>query len=796
MKRKLKINGKMLLFVLGTTILVFVAAMVYISLTLRNFSTENSQRILQAKTIEIANQTEQKLASYLNVAQVLADAFSQYDKIPELDRRAILSKMLEDILKKNDDFLSVWAICEANSIDNLDSKYSNQTGSTILGNFRYVYYRENGEVRLSNYIEQNPLEVFNGKVYKRVKNDPVFTIVEPYYYSYNNNKDSILQTNLVFPIIKENRFIGVVGIDAPMSKMQKLFSQMKPMDEGRVYILTHEGNFLAHPDSLFLGLSFSAYAPDIETKFNVSESVLEGKNIHFIADEPQTGSKSMFYLKPLYIGHSKTPWSFGISVPLTKLYEGTNRTFAFALFIGLIGLIIISLIILGIANSISKPLLKATRQLQLIAKGEIQNIEEVVTSPIKDEISDMTEAMYVLTDGLKAATYFAQEIGKGRLDVHYKLLSESDMLGKSLLTMQERLINAHTEEEKKRIEDEKRNWVTHGLASFGEIIRQHNDDMSKFTFNVTKNLIEYLNAAQGAMYISQQIGNEFSEQVEFELMTAIAYGKQVMLNKTVITGQELLGRAVEENKTILLEDIPASYVMLSPGMQEKERPRNLVIIPISINEVPLGIFELLSYQRFEPHQIEFIEKLSENIASVISSVKTTVRTTKLLEQSQEQADILAQHEEEMRQNLEEMQATQEESAKREESLNSYIKGVKSNIMLAELDMDGRIIDLSIPMSSLYGANLENLRGKYFDAVITQDNDARKDFTEFWAKMVQNGYGKRKQFINLRNKEAWIVETYKVIQRDRMQPVVILMAVDRTKEKEMEEQLATEMRAVK
>jgi PAS domain-containing protein len=269
-----------------------------------------------------------------------------------------------------------------------------------------------------------------------------------------------------------------------------------------------------------------------------------------------------------------------------------------------------------------------------------------------------------------------------------------------------------------------------------------------------------------------------------------------MLTKTVLSGQELLGRAVEENKTIFLEDIPASYVMLSPGMQEKERPRNLLIIPIRINDVPLGIFELLSYHRFEPHQIEFVEKLSENIASVISSVNTTVRTTKLLEQSQEQADILAQHEEEMRQNLEEMQATQEESAKREETLNSYIKGMKSSIMLAELDMDGRIIDLSIPMSSVYGANLENLRGKYYDAVITQDNDSRKEFTEFWTKMVQNGYGKRKQFINLRNKETWLVETYKVIHRDRMQPIVILMAVDRTKEKEMEEKLATEMRAIK
>jgi len=237
-------------------------------------------------------------------------------------------------------------------------------------------------------------------------------------------------------------------------------------------------------------------------------------------------------------------------------------------------------------------------------------------------------------------------------------------------------------------------------------------------------------------------------------------------------------------------------VLISPGLKNKARPKNLLIIPISNNNNPLGIFELISYERFEAHKIEFITKLCENIASVISSVKTNQQTVKLLAQSQEQADILAQHEEEMRQNLEEMQATQEESIKREETLKSYIKGVKSTIMLAELDIEGRILDLSAFMSTIYGANPENLRGKFYDAIITQDIDSRNDFNAFWKKMIQNGGGKRKQVISSRNKQLWIVESYKVIQRERLAPIVLLMAIDRTKEKETEEMLLAEMKAIK
>jgi hypothetical protein len=51
------------------------------------------------------------------------------------------------------------------------------------------------------------------------------------------------------------------------------------------------------------------------------------------------------------------------------------------------------------------------------------------------------------------------------------------------------------------------------------------------------------------------------------------------------------------------------------------------------------------------------------------------------------------------QNLEEMQATQEEAAKRQNSLQSYIKAIYMGMMVAEIDLKGRIIDMSPAMAS-------------------------------------------------------------------------------------------------
>jgi PAS domain S-box-containing protein len=766
----------------------------YISIKLKNLSAENAKSRLQSTTAEITQEIGQELVSYYELVSLIATSFAQYESIPVAERRTLFSNLLMHFMEQNPNISSIWSTWELNTIDSLDANFANTPGSSILGNFCPMYYRSNEQISLNKYIEQNADKVFNSSQYIQVQQSKNSILTEPNYKQVNLGADSVLQTQLLVPIINNKQYLGLVGITIPLDSLQQKYSKLKPMNAGRLYLLTHSGKFLIHPDALYLDKPFSYYANNIDEKYKVEDAIKANKNLVFIDEEPILELESLFNIHPIEIGSIKSQWSLGISVPLVYLYEKANRTFAFALFLSVVVLILITIILLGISTSITKPLISTTKLLEKVALGEIHNLEKIRFT-IKDEMSDMVDAMNELTDGLNAAAVFAKQIGQGNLNADYKLQSKNDMLGNSLLTMQKSLIKAKELEEVKRIEDEKRNWVTHGLAKFGEIIRQHNNNMDEFTMNVMRNLIDYIDAAQGATYISQQIENDSLQSDIFELKAAIAYGKPIMLKKTVEIGQELLGRVIDENKMIILEDLPERYVELSPGMQNKARPTHLLIAPIATKDLSLGLFELLSYNKFEAHHIEFIEKLCENIASVISSVKTNIRTAKLLEQSQEQADELAQHEEEMRQNLEEMLATQEEASKREDTLKNHIKAIKSNVMVAELDMKSRIVDISPAMAAAYGSTIENLVGKFYDILITQDNDSQSDFLKFWENLMERGQGQRLHKITQRNKELWIQETYHVVKRDRMAPIVQIVAMDKTYEKELEKKLIAEKKRI-
>lgn len=792
MKLKLRINGKMLLYILGTTIVVYGSAFSYIAFKLRSNNYNNSFQILENKSIEIKSNTQKIFNNYIESALVLSQTFSEFDKLPENSRREEFSNMMHSALMKNPDYLSVWTEWKPSSIDNLDSLYKNTIGSTVLGNFDNLYYRIGDSIFVNENFQTDSAKVCNGTIFSRIEKSMIPELIEPYLYSYTNNKeDEILEINMVTPIMNNNRFVGVIGIDISMDLIQQTFSELNHMNGGKYYVITNGGDFLINPDTSYLRKAFNDFAPNIENKFNITNSIKEGKSFDFIAEDPTTGENSLFIFKTIDINNLNTPWSFCISAPLKSIYKEANKSLTYTIIIALIGFVIILLVIMGIAYSISDPIQKTTRVLQDIAHGNIKNVNKLRFF-FNDEINDLTVSINKLIKGLNSSAQFAQQIGEGDLNADYKLLGDKDALGMSLIAMQKSLTTAKKAEDEKRIEDEKRNWVTHGLAKFGEVIRQHNDDMEKFTMNIAQNLVDYIGISQIAIYINKQIENESSSNDRYELKATIAYGKTVMLNKEFEKGDELLGRAVDEVKTIYMKELPEEYVLLSPGMKNEKRPKNLLIIPIHINDISMGVLELLSFEYFKDYQIDFLEKLCENIASVISSVKTNISTANLLEQSQFQADELAQHEEEMRQNLEEMQATQEEAAKRQEELKIYINAVKSTVMVAELDYRGRIIDMSPSMSVVYGANIENMRGNYFEGFVAQDKASQAEFAKFWEGMIQTGASKRKHVVNQRNNKLYLLESYKVIKKEGLQPKVIILVVDKTKEKETNDLLKAEL----
>jgi hypothetical protein len=73
-----------------------------------------------------------------------------------------------------------------------------------------------------------------------------------------------------------------------------------------------------------------------------------------------------------------------------------------------------------------------------------------------------------------------------------------------------------------------------------------------------------------------------------------------------------------------------------------------------------GVLEIASFKSMAEHEIKFLERISQNIASAIASAKNSIKTQKLLEETQLQTEKLRAQEEEMRQNMEELQAIQEQ----------------------------------------------------------------------------------------------------------------------------------------
>jgi PAS domain S-box-containing protein len=378
---------------------------------------------------------------------------------------------------------------------------------------------------------------------------------------------------------------------------------------------------------------------------------------------------------------------------------------------------------------------------------------------------------------------FINNLREGNLNNIELVAEDQDQLSKSLLKLRDYLISSNKEQEKRRIEEEQRNWVTQGLAQFAEILRKNNDNLEELSYNIISYMVNYLKINQGGVYLL----NNSKKDKFFELTACIAFDRKKFSDKVIQCDEGLIGRCAIEKDTIYMTDVPNDYITITSGLGQSN-PSAILIVPLKVNEEIYGVIELASFSEFQPFEIEFVERTAESIASTISSVQINIQTTKLLRETQIQAEKMSQQEEELRQNLEEMQATQEESDRREVEMKGILEAIDNSAISCEFATDGSLISVNQLFLQTFKYLPEEIEGQNLKIFFFQDDldELGKILTD-----LKNGHNFKGR-VRRRTKqgeEIYLLTTYTPVIDNEGDIIKILsLENDITEQVAMEEQM--------
>lgn len=393
----------------------------------------------------------------------------------------------------------------------------------------------------------------------------------------------------------------------------------------------------------------------IESSANYRSEFLENEDFELEKNKIEYKSIDQFVyaLTPIIDFSGKEIGVVAIQIDITEFIDIKKSEFIKNLFLGIGILIVVSLLLIRlISKIISQPVKNIANVMDEIASGKLVDEFEINST---DEIARIHNALNNLLKRLKISANFANEIGKGNLEVELDDISEDDVLSHSLIRMRNNIQEAKNLEILNKIEEEKRSWSSQGITQFADKIRNNKSDIEHLAKDLIKTIVEYIDANQGGLFI---INENDKDDITLDLLSAVAFEREKFLKKSIKFGEGLVGVCAAEKETVNLKEVPEDYINITSGLGGAN-PKNILLVPLKLESDIYGVIEIASFKEIEDYKVVFVEKVGEMIASSLSALKINAKTAMLLEQSQQQSEELAAQEEEMRQNLEEMQATQE-----------------------------------------------------------------------------------------------------------------------------------------
>ncbi|QGG48303.1 methyl-accepting chemotaxis protein [Heliorestis convoluta] len=393
---KLKIKERLLLFIVSTLVIVLTTAIASGAIMTRQIVQEisNDEVLLLAK--EQAAEVQIFLDKPMAEARALAEALAGLQQRGQTDRETA-HQIMQSLLKKNEDYLGIWTLWEPNAFDGNDQAYVNAPGHDETGRFIPYWVKSGNRIILQpcgNYEVPGA-----GDYYLIAKATKEETIMEPYAYLIDGEEVTLV--SLVVPVLIENQFVGVVGIDVALHTFIEKHRAVQIFNSGSVHLITHEGTFVSFRDDSYIGKNIADL--DGGQHNGAIEALRKNEIFHKEFHSDLLGEQIATLYVPFTVGNSTTPWSLGVIVSLNEIYAKANYLLLWQIGFGIAGILIMSAIVYSVAHFITSPLRNVLQGLDKVANGDFRTKMAEKDLARSDEIGQIAVAVETMTQNMKEA---------------------------------------------------------------------------------------------------------------------------------------------------------------------------------------------------------------------------------------------------------------------------------------------------------------------------------------------------------------------------------------------------------
>ena len=113
----MRITGKLIVFILSTTFVIFAAVIAFIGINYQNMAREKAIQLADVYAKEAATQAESNLNLDLGVIRGMSNAFARFPEIKSSEQTSFYEPILREVLLKNSAFLATWVSWDLEIVD-------------------------------------------------------------------------------------------------------------------------------------------------------------------------------------------------------------------------------------------------------------------------------------------------------------------------------------------------------------------------------------------------------------------------------------------------------------------------------------------------------------------------------------------------------------------------------------------------------------------------------------------------------------------------------------------------------